>query len=555
MTLAFLRNSILIITILLSHSVIAQDSIQRAKNIAKVQVASKLIGLDFDQKELEQMSRGVVRQKSSYKSIRNFKLANSVSPSLKFNPIPAGMAIPPNKGAFSWSIPKGIELPENNTDLAYYSIPELASLIKSQRITSEALTQYFIERLKKYNPELFCVINITEKEALEAARKADIEIKSGNYKGILHGIPYGVKDLLAYPGYPTTWGAFPFKDQEFEETASVITSLSEAGAIMIVKLSLGALAMGDVWYGGTTRNPWNTENGSSGSSAGPASAVSAGLLPFAIGSETLGSIVSPSTRCAVTGLRPGFGRVSKYGAMALSWSMDKLGPICRSSEDCSIVFDFIRGEDGLDLSVFDADFSYPKLDNLGNLKIAYLKDLFEEDYSFKENDQKALNVFKELGAKFEALKLPDDIPVKALRIILNAEAAAAFNDLTLSNQDSLLVSQGSWSWPNSFRTARLIPAVEYIQANRIRSELIKRVNEIFSNYDLIVCPSYGGNQLTLTNLTGHPALLLPTGFTAKSSPTSITLLGNHFQEGLLCAVGQLYQEKTQLHLRRPPKFD
>jgi len=532
----------------ISNSIAQNDTVN-------IHVASKVIGLEFSQKELEQMSKGVIRQARSYDQIRNFKIANSVSPSLQFNPIPRGMNIPKDEGPENWTIPNGIELPENEADLAYLSIPELASLIYNQKISSKKLTQFFINRLKKYDPELLCVVNYTEKEALEMARIADKEIQNGNYRGILHGIPYGVKDLLAFPGYPTTWGAMPYKDQILDETATVVQKLNDAGAILVAKLSLGALAMGDVWYGGITKNPWNTKKGSSGSSAGPASAVSAGLLPFAIGSETLGSIVSPSTRCSVTGLRSGFGRVSKYGAMALSWSMDKLGPICRSSQDCAIVFDFIRGEDKLDLSVFDASFNFPEMEDLSKLKVGYLKNLFDQDYSFKENDLKALAVFKELGAELEVLTLPEEFPINALRIILSAEAAAAFNELTLSNLDSLLVRQTNESWPNTFRAARMIPAVEYIQANRIRTELIQKVNELFSQFDLIITPSYTGNQLTMTNLTGHPALLLPTGFNEKSDPTSITLLGNHFQEGLLCAAGQLYQEQTKLHLRRPPKFD
>lgn len=545
------------------HNTIAQnknissnkDRNKTQNDTSSIHIAANVIGLEFDQKELEQMSSGVMRQIRSYDQIRNFKLANSVAPSLQFNPIPVGMNIPNDEGHEKWIIPEGIELPENESDLAYYSITELAALIFNHKISSEELTQFFIDRLKQYDPQLLCVVHLTQKEALEMARKADKEIQNGNYRGILHGIPYGVKDLLAFPGYPTSWGAMPYKDQMLDETATVIQKLNDAGAILVAKLSLGALAMGDVWYGGITKNPWNTEKGSSGSSAGPAAAVSAGLLPFAIGSETLGSIVSPSTRCSVTGLRSGFGRVSKYGAMALSWSMDKLGPICRSSHDCAIVFDFIRGEDGLDLSVFNANFDFPELKDLNGLKVGYLKSLFEQDYPYKENDQMALGVFKELGAELEALTLPEEFPINALRIILSAEAAAAFNELTLSNRDSLLVRQTNGSWPNSFRTARMIPAVEYIQANRIRTELIRKVNDLFSQFDLIITPSYAGNQLTMTNLTGHPALLLPTGFNKKSDPTSITLLGNHFQEGLLCAAGQLFQEQTKLHLRRPPKFD
>lgn len=532
----------------------AQQGEIEPPDTTSVRIAAELLGLSFSQDEIVQMSRGVHRQKRSYQMIRDFELQNSIRPALQFNPLPYGFNPPDDSGLNEWTIPDNINLPDNPSDIAYMSIPELASLIKNEKISSVALTKLYLNRLKTFDDSLYCVINLTEASAFEQAAKADAEIKQGIYRGILHGIPFGVKDLLSYADYPTTWGAKPYEDQVLNETASVITKLNDAGAVLLAKLSLGALAMGDVWYGGTTRNPWNTKNGSSGSSAGPAAAVSAGLVPFAIGSETLGSIVSPSTRCSVTGLRPTFGRVSKYGAMALSWSMDKLGPICRSANDCAIVLDFIRGADELDISTISAGFSLPKLASLKGLKIAYLKDLFDDDYSFSSNDQQALEIFREMGADLQAISLPDDLPVGALRIILNAEAAAAFDDLTRSDRDSLLVSQSNWSWPNSFRTSRFIPAVEYIQANRIRSVLIRQVHDLFKEFDVIITPSYGGIQLTLTNLSGHPALLLPTGFTEKGDPSSITLLGNYFDEGVICAVGQLYQEKTKLHLRRPDNF-
>ena len=533
----------------------AQNRNRVSIDTMQIRHAAAVMGIAFDSTELVQMAGGVSRQINSFKEIRDYNVPNWVSPSVQFNPFPIGINVPDHNIHPNWDIPNNIDLPDKKEDIAFMQIDELASLIKNKKISSLELTKLFISRLKKYNSELFCVINFTEEYALEMAKKADDEIAKGLYRGILHGIPYGVKDLLAHPDYPTTWGAKPFENQTINQTATVIKKLEDAGAIMVAKLSLGALAMGDVWFGGTTRNPWNTKNGSSGSSAGPASTVSAGLLPFAIGSETLGSIVSPSTRCSVTGLRPGFGRVSKYGAMALSWSMDKLGPICRSARDCAIVFDAIIGADEFDRSVVNSGFSYPILSDLSSLKIGYIKDLFESDYPFKDNDEKIISTMKDLGAELIDITLPEDIPVSALRIILNAEAAAAFDQLTLSSLDSLLTSQSNWSWPNSFRTARFIPAVEYINANRIRTDLVQAVNKLFSQYDIIVAPSYVGNQLTMTNLTGHPALLVPTGFDKKSNPTSITLLGYHFSEGTLCAVGQLIQEKTELHKRRPSGYN
>ena len=522
---------------------------------SQIRLSGELIGLAFDSTEIAQMSRNLAQQQRNLESIRAFSLDNSTRPALIFDPFPPDQVITPPEVHPTWIVPFGIQKPDHDADLAFMSIPELASLIKYRRISSEALTCFFIDRLKQSDSVLHCVTHLTEEHAMEQARKADQELNQGIYRGILHGIPFGVKDLLAYPGYPTTWGAEPYRDQVIDREATVIQKLEAAGAVMVAKLTLGALAMGDVWYGGTTRNPWNTEQGSSGSSAGPAAAVSAGLLPFAIGSETLGSIVSPSTRCSVTGLRPGFGRVSKTGAMALSWSMDKLGPICRSAQDCAIVFDALVGGDPADPSVLDSGFDYPVIQDFKNLRVGYVADYFSEESKPSPNDLKVLEVFRTLGANLQEVQLPDSFPVNALRLILTAEAAAAFDELTLSDRDNLLVSQHDWAWPNTFRSARFIPAVEYINANRIRSLLVAEMNEIFTNYDVVIVPSFAGNQLTLTNLSGHPAVLLPTGFDEKKNPTSVTLIGAHFSEGVLLAAGALFQQSTELHLRRPPKFD
>lgn len=550
-----ITGTIGIIVILFIQSIQGQQQAEHLPDTADIARAAALQGLQFDSTEMNQMNRTLAQQKSQLEAIREFSLENSVRPALQFNPfMPEQNPLSPDIHP-EWIIPFGIEKPEKESDLAFMSLPELASLIKYRKMTSTELTLFFIERIKKYDPELLGLVTLTEAYALERAALADEELAAGQYRGILHGIPYGVKDLLAFPGYPTTWGAQPYRDQIIDYKATVIQRLEDQGAVMVAKLSLGALAMGDIWFGGMTRNPWNTDQGSSGSSAGPAAAVSAGLIPFAIGSETLGSIVSPSTRCAVTGLRPGFGRVSKSGAMALSWTMDKLGPICRSAMDCAMVFDALIGEDPADPTAIASGFAYTPLDNLTELRIGYVADLFESDYPYKENDLKALEVFRNAGADFTPVALPDTFPVHAMRLILTAEAAAAFDELTRSDLDSLLVSQLAWSWPNTFRSARFIPAVEYINANRIRSELVREMNLLLENFDCIVVPSYAGNQLTMTNLTGHPALLLPTGTDDKKQPTSITLIGPHFSEGILTAVGQLFQEKTGLHTRRPPKFD
>ncbi|MCK5330019.1 MAG: amidase, partial [Candidatus Marinimicrobia bacterium] len=397
-------------------------------------------------------------------------------------------------------------------------------------------------------------VTLTEKLALEQARKMDAELAEGKYRGYLHGIPYGAKDLLAVQGYPTTWGAVPYRYQIIDSDATVIKKLEEAGAVLVTKLTLGALAWGDVWFGGKTRNPWSLEQGSSGSSAGPAAATAAGLVAFSIGSETWGSIVSPSTRCGVTGLRPTYGRVSRTGAMALSWSMDKLGPMCRNVTDCALVFETIYGPDGIDQTIIDLPFAYDPDIDLSKLRIGYLAQDFDEDYPTRENDQKTLQRLRELGVELIPITLPD-YPIEELAIILSAEAAAAFDELTRSGQDDQLVRQIKNAWPNEFRVSRFIPAVEYIQANRVRYLLIQEMQKMMESVDIYIAPSLIGNNLLLTNLTGHPCVVVPNGFTNEGSPTSISFIGRLFDENLVLAVAGKYQAATDWHLKHPPQFN
>jgi Asp-tRNA(Asn)/Glu-tRNA(Gln) amidotransferase A subunit family amidase len=519
-----------------------------------VEVAERLFGLEFSNAERDSMLGAVNQNLESFNAIHEFSLKNEIPPALVFNPIPPGFQHDLESRTVHWPLPEVVTLPEERNDLAFCSVAELSVLIRTGKISSVELTRFFLERLEKYSDTLECLVALTPEVALEQARQADEEISRGLYRGPLHGIPYGIKDLFAYPGYPTSWGAMPFKEQVIDEKATVIRKLEGAGAIMLGKLTLGALAMGDVWYGGKTRNPWNLEEGSSGSSAGSAAATAAGLVPFAIGTETWGSIVSPSSRCGVTGLRPTFGRVSRAGAMALSWSMDKAGPICRSALDCGLVFQAITGEDPADPGSLDIPFNYATITHLNALKIAYLDYLFNGEQGNRNNDSLTLETFKELGVELHTISLPDDIPVDALSLILNVEAAAAFDELTRSNQDDLLVRQGRNAWPSYFRQARMIPAVEYIQANRIRSLLISQVNSLFQDYDVIIAPSFGGGQLLMTNLTGHPCLVMPNGFNEKGSPTSICLLGNLFDEGTLIEVARLYQLATVFEDKHPPLF-
>lgn len=388
---------------------------------------------------------------------------------------------------------------------------------------------------------------------MNLAKRADDEIAHGNYRGLLHGIPFGVKDLFSTIDYKTTWGAVPFKDQMINEDATIIKKLEEAGAVLIVKLSMGALAWGDVWFGGKTRNPWDTARGSSGSSAGSAASVSAGLLPFAIGTETYGSIVSPSTVCGTTELRPTYGRISRSGAMALSWSMDKIGPICRSAEDLAIIFDAIRGPDGNDQSLFDVPFNYQPMESIRGLKIGYLKNDFDKEYDFHKNDSLTLAMLQELGAEIIPIELPD-FPVEDISIILSAEAGAAFDELTRSNKDDMMVRQIKNAWPNVFRASRFIPAVEYINANRVRTLLIRQMNSLMDKVDLYIAPSWEGDNLLLTNLTGYPCVVVPNGFSDSGTPTSITFTGRLFDEGILIAFAKFYQDATNFHNQHPPMF-
>ena len=515
--------------------------------------AEKIIGLEFTDAERDSMIGFLDEQLGNYNKIREIELNNNVPPAILFNPIPVGYDFPKERRPLRFSNYSYVKIPKDKNELALFSIGELAEIIRTKQITSVELTEFFIQRLKKYDPILHCVITLTEERALNQAKLMDKEIKAGMYRGPLHGIPYGVKDLLATKDYKTTWGSVPFKDQMINEDATVVKKLEEAGGVLVAKLTMGELAWGDVWFGEKTRNPWDTANGSSGSSAGSASAVSAGLVPFAIGTETYGSIVSPSTVCGTTGLRPTYGRVSRTGAMALSWSMDKIGTICRTAEDLAIVFNTINGSDGIDQTLQDASFTYDHDINFKDLKIGYLQNDFDKQYDFHDNDSITLAKLIELGAELIPIELPK-LPINDLSIILSAEAAAAFDELTRSNKDDLLVRQIKNAWPNSFRASRFITAVEYINANRIRFMLIQEMQMLMEKIDIYIAPSWEGDNLLLTNLTGHPCVVLPNGSSEKGTPTSISFIGRLFDEGKLIAFAKAYQDATGFHKRYPPMF-
>lgn len=517
-----------------------------------VQVAQKLIGLEFSEAKVDTMLGYLEENLKGYEQMRTFDLPYYTEPALYFEPFPVGFQFPEETPVQNWQIPNNIELPDDPEAIAFMPILELASLIKNKKLTSVQLTEIYLSRIKKHDPQVLSFITITEELALEQARKADEEIVAGKYRGPLHGIPYGVKDLAAVPGYPTTWGSAPYKDQYLDQTATVVKKLEDAGAVLLGKLVSGALARGDVWFGGKTKNPWDLSQGATGSSAGSGSATAAGLVAFSIGTETLGSIVSPSHRCGVTGLRPTFGAVSRYGFMTLAWSMDKVGPIGRSAQDCALVYDFIRGQDQLEKTVKTTGFSYTNSSDIKTLKVGYFQKLFETD-SGKVMPQFAstLEEFRQLGIELQPVSLPDSFPFAVFDIILRAEAGAFFDELVRTGRVDQMVEQHRGSRANSLRQSRFIPAVEYIQANRHRTRLIEEITKAIAGFDVVLSPTFGGNQMMVTNLTGHPALALPTGFDERGRPKGITLLANYFDEAKILQLAEVYQASYSHHGKVP----
>jgi Asp-tRNA(Asn)/Glu-tRNA(Gln) amidotransferase A subunit family amidase len=567
--------------------------------------AAALAGVSVSADQKQMMLDGLNQQRQSYEAIRKLDLPNSVAPAYVFDPLPPGAVVDTVQKPARISAASAMgAAPSDLEELAFYSVRDLAELVRTRKVSSTALTEMYLVRLKRLEPKLHCVITLTEDRALARAKAADAEIAAGKYRGPLHGIPWGAKDLLAVKGYPTTWGAGGFEKQSIDEDATVVKRLDAAGAVLIAKLTLGALAMGDKWFGGRTRNPWSLTQGSSGSSAGSAAAVAAGCVAFAIGSETLGSIASPSTRCGDTGLRPTFGFVPRTGAMALSWTMDKLGPICRAVEDCALVLTAIHGPDGQDLAARDAAFNWDADFDWRSLRLGYLKKAFEprvetppvpaaaaatptpEEKRKEEERQReaafararreydrryddaALEKLRAMGVSLIPVDLPE-LPYGAMTPLLGAEAAAAFDSLTMTGRDKLLTEQGIEDWPNNFRVSRFYPAVEYIQANRARTLAIRQVSKLFEQVDIIVAPT-NGEQLVATNLTGHPALILPNGFRGNDAPTppkvdtgdedniggpgtpvSLTFLAGHYHDAKLCVFARAYQQATPFHTQHP----
>jgi Asp-tRNA(Asn)/Glu-tRNA(Gln) amidotransferase A subunit family amidase len=586
----------------------AQSRDKPAITKAMIDDAAKIAGIAIPDEYRELMLESLNGHTKGFDEIFQLHIPNSVQPSLLFVPDTSGVSIDTQRLAIRISAPPNIAAAKKPDELAFSTVRELAELVRTRKISSVSLTDIYLDRIRRYDQRLKFVVTLTEDRARAQAKEADREIATGKYRGPLHGLPWGAKDLLAVKGYPTTWGAGGFEKQVIDDNATVVKRLDQAGAVLVAKLTLGALAMGDHWFGGITRNPWNPHQGSSGSSAGPASATAAGCVAFSIGSETLGSISSPSTRCGCTGLRPTFGFVPRTGAMALSWSMDKLGPICRSVEDCALVLDAICGPDGQDRTVNPhAKFNWNAALDLRQLRVGYLKKEFEPSSEQQKSDtenkpaatpeeqsrrddarkrrevsraraaydrkfhQAALEKIDAMGVKLIPVEMPS-FPYDAMVMMLESEAAAAFDELTRSGRDKLLTEQGADDWPNSFRSARFFPAVEYIQASRARRLAMESVGKVFREVDVIVAPTFG-KQLVITNLTGHPAVILPNGFrgvdapppaslgdgaddnvAGPGTPVSLTMLGNLYGEAKLLAFARAYQEATGFH-KMFPKLD
>lgn len=535
---------------------LSKSAIEDSISVRDVEAAQHLIGLQLQSSEIDTMLPSLQNNLESYRAQRKQPINNAIFPALYFDPHPAGFQMPSQQQMQDWGLPASVNLPENKEELAFYSVAELGVLIQNQQISSLELTLLYLDRLKRFDTYLHAVVTLTEELALSQARQADEEIASGLYRGPLHGIPYGLKDLVAVPGYPTTWGAGPFREQRIDTLATVARKLEEAGAVLIAKLSSGELAYGDVWFGGRTLNPWDLNQGSRGSSAGSASATAAGLVAFSIGTETWGSIVSPASRCGATGLRPTYGRVSRHGVMALGWSLDKIGPICRTAQDCALVFDAIRGSDSQDRTVVNAPFNFRAKRLNNKLRVGYLEKAFTSDNSnWDRANQAALASFRQLGINPEPIELPHQLPWNGvISTIIRAESAAAFDQLVLAGQDKELARQGRSSRANSLRQSRFIPAAEYIQANRHRSLLIEDMDRLFKQYDLLILPTYGSDQSAISNLTGHPVVCLPSGFDPEGRPLSIILMGQLYEEASILEVAHQFQLRTDFEGKAPPFF-
>jgi Asp-tRNA(Asn)/Glu-tRNA(Gln) amidotransferase A subunit family amidase len=552
-------------------SALAAEAGPGAVTSTMVAQAEWVAGISLSDAQRELMLKDLAQLRTDVEALRAIPLDNGIAPALVFRPdalSPSHAPVAPQRAPER--LDRGpASRPAGAADLAFLPVTRLAALLAAGDVSSVELTRLYLERIERHDAQLLAFVTPTPELALEQARRADAERAAGRARGPLHGVPYVAKDLLSYPGLRTTWGAGPFKDQVRTEKATAIARIEEAGGVMLGKTSVGELAWGDVWYGGMTKNPWKVAQGSSGSSAGTASSVAAGLAPFGLGTETWGSIVSPCTRCGTTGLRPTFGRVSRHGAMALSWSMDKIGTIARSVEDCALAFAAIHGADGLDPTAVDRPFGWPPRRDPRSIEVGVVQELFDADYTkwadtdeekpgyaeWQAIDRDALGALRQLGLDLATVKPPETPPIGPLAMILTAEAASAFDEFTLSGGADKLVRQVRDAWPNTFRQGRFISAVDYIRANRVRALAIAAMERLMKEVEVLVVPSFGGDMLLLTNLTGHPAVVLPDGFRkSDGTPTSLTFIGRLYGETDLLTVAHAYQQATGFQLRRPAGF-
>ena len=544
-------------------------------SLSDIEAAEKLVGIEYSRDERELMVDNLEDLIASAQARRKVIFPNALPPASTFDPRLPTTVMPAEQRPISVSKVDADSLPQNDTDIAYSPVTHLSEWIRSGQITSRRLVEIYIDRIKTLGPQLECVVTLLEDLALEQADDADRMIANGQYLGPLHGIPYGLKDLFDAKDIRTTWGAMPYKDRVAEKDARIVTLLREAGAVLVAKTTLGALAYGDIWFGGVTRNPWNIAEGASGSSAGSASATAAGLVGFSIGTETLGSITSPSQRCGTTGLRPTFGRVSRSGAMALCWSLDKIGPICRTVEDTALVLSAINGFDSDDKGSIDAVFNYDASSSIDGLRVGYMPSTFQDEGS-TDVDRDALDAMRQLNVELVEVSLPE-LPYMSLMNVVYAEAAAAFEELTLNNRDDELVWQAKGAWPNIFRKARFLSAVDHVQLDRLRYKTMQVMDEVFSNVDMMIGP-FMGPMLVITNFTGHPCLHLRAGFcktktrgeaslgsgtldtgqedagseTLYETPHGISLWSGLFDEGRLCNLGVALEKQLDVWRSRPP---
>ncbi len=510
------------------------------------------LGFNWSNDQVVQLRDQALRERAAQLEIRSRPVDPSVQQPLVFRPFDEATVRSRPEG-FNWVPPTNVVVTPAPTDLPWLDVAQLSALLRSGQVTSEQLTRLSLDRLQQHGPRLNCTVTLLGESALAAARQADVEIRAGRWRGPLHGIPYGAKDLLDVRGTPSSWGVAVRSNAIAHSNATVISRLNNAGAILVAKLSLGELAMGDVWYAGKTRNPWNTEEGSSGSSAGSAAAVAAGLVPFAIGSETLGSLVSPASVCHITALRPTFGRVPRTGAMTLCASLDKLGPLARNAEDCALVLQVIRGPDGLDRSVIPGGFAWDNATSIQGLRIGVLRDDLTKDQSGWPRHQETIELLKRLGAQIEEVALPQH-PAAPLRLILSAEASASFEPWVRDGRAESLAQQAGWSWPNQFRAARLITAVEYLEANRARTQLADAMETLAARFDALLAPPWQGDALLFSNFSGHPCVVIPNGAKSPKPPATITFIGRWFGEESLLRIARACQAASSWHLARPPGF-